>query len=151
MRFWTAINAIPNFGESGAKQKTVAAQPVVLKALAKLTYDFAFGKHQNQELLDRLLDGVTDIDFSHENPMWRFYQLTDEERLAAQVDSLRTYLPSDDEGKNRDVGAFDVKAGVMRFGAKHNDIFPIIGDMIRWKLGLPNRHDKTDQAPAGAQ
>ena len=27
----------------------------------------------------------------------------------------------------------------MRFGAKHNDIFPIIGDMIRWKLGLLSR------------
>jgi hypothetical protein len=151
MRFWTAICAIPNFGESGAKQRTVAAQPVVLKALAKLTYDFAFGKHQSQELLDRLLDGVTDIDFSHENPMWRFYQLTDEERREAGLHSLRTFLPSDDEGKNRDVGAFDTKAAVMRFGAKHNDIFPIIGDMIRWKLGLPNRHDKGEQLPTSAQ
>ena len=28
----------------------------------------------------------------------------------------------------------------MRFGAKHNDIYPIIGDMIRWKLKLPNRY-----------
>jgi hypothetical protein len=150
LRFWTAVSAIPNFGEMGAKQKTVAAQPVVLKALAKLTYDFAFGKNQNLVLLDRLLDGITDIDFSHENPMWRFYQLSDEERQDAGVDSLRSYLPSDDEGKNRDVGAFDTKAGVMRFGAKHNDIFPIIADMIRWKLGLPNRHEKVEQAPVGA-
>jgi hypothetical protein len=30
----------------------------------------------------------------------------------------------------------------MRFGAKHNDIYPILGDMIRWKIGLPNRHAK---------
>lgn len=28
----------------------------------------------------------------------------------------------------------------MRFGAKQNDIYPVIGDMIRWKLNLPNRH-----------
>ena len=28
----------------------------------------------------------------------------------------------------------------MRFGAKHNDIFPVLADMIRWKLRLPNRH-----------
>lgn len=144
LRFWTAVCAVPNFGEVGAKQKTVAAQPVVLKALAKLTYDFAFGKHQNETLLDRFLDGVTDLDFSHENPMWRFYQLTDDERIVAGLESLRAFLPSDDEGRNRDVGAFDVKAGVMRFGAKHNDIFPIIGDMIRWKLDLPNRHEKTE-------
>jgi hypothetical protein len=29
----------------------------------------------------------------------------------------------------------------MRFGAKHNDIFPILSDMIRWKTGLPSRRD----------
>jgi hypothetical protein len=33
----------------------------------------------------------------------------------------------------------------MRFGAKHNDIFPIIGDMIRWKLNLPKRGEKNIQ------
>ena len=32
------------------------------------------------------------------------------------------------------------QGGVMRFGAKHNDIYPILGDMIRWKLDLPSRH-----------
>jgi hypothetical protein len=30
----------------------------------------------------------------------------------------------------------------MRFGNKHNDIYPILADMIRWKLDLPNRHKK---------
>ena len=44
-----------------------------------------------------------------------------------------------DEGGNRDIGSF--QAGFMRFGAKHNDIYPIIGDMIRWKLGLSSRHN----------
>jgi hypothetical protein len=29
---------------------------------------------------------------------------------------------------------------VFRFGAKHNDIYPILGDMIRWQLKLPSRH-----------
>jgi len=28
----------------------------------------------------------------------------------------------------------------MRFGAKHDDIYPILADMIRWKLDLPNRN-----------
>lgn len=27
----------------------------------------------------------------------------------------------------------------MRFGPKHNDIAPILGDTIRWRLGLPAR------------
>lgn len=44
---------------------------------------------------------------------------------------LKSYLPSEETG-NRDIGGFN--AGLMRFGSKHNDIFPIIGDMIRYQL-----------------
>ena len=33
----------------------------------------------------------------------------------------------------------------MRFGAKHNDIYPIIADMIRWKLALPSRKATADE------
>lgn len=142
-RFWEAVAQIPGFGDDGAKTKTVAAQPVVLKALAKLTYDVAFGRQRDDEMLDRLLDGITEIDFSHSNPMWRFYELTDDERTAHRIADLAQYLPSDDEGKNRDVGKFDSNKGWMRFGAKHNDIFPILGDMVRWQLNLPNRHAKS--------
>ena len=36
---------------------------------------------------------------------------------------------------------------VMRFGAKHNDIFPILADMIRWRLDLPSRHQKNAAVP----
>lgn len=139
--FWVAVTAIPHFGEEGAKQRTVAAQPVVLKALAKLTYDFAFGRPRNPEHLAALLDGITDIDFTHANPMWRYYDLTADERKQHGLAGLDAYLPTLDEGRNRDIGAYDPIAKVMRFGSKHNDIFPIIGDMVRWKLGLPSRRD----------
>jgi hypothetical protein len=37
---------------------------------------------------------------------------------------------------------------VMRFGAKYNDIFPILGDMIRWKVELSNRHQQRELATA---
>ncbi|MEK3769637.1 hypothetical protein MKY14_13810 [Paenibacillus sp. FSL R5-0887] len=26
--------------------------------------------------VDKVSDGITDIDFSHDNPMWRIYQLS---------------------------------------------------------------------------
>ncbi|WP_339465508.1 DNA sulfur modification protein DndB [Pseudomonas capeferrum] len=139
-QFWVAVNAIPHFGEAGAKEKTVAAQPVMLKALAKLAYDFGFSnrKPENADLIfSTLLDSVSEIDFSHENPMWRFYQLTQKEKSA--FEGLSDYLPADD-GANRDIGSY--QNDVMRFGAKHNDIHPILGDMIRWSLKLPNRHKK---------
>lgn len=139
-RFWESVNAIPGFGEPGAKEKTVAAQPVVLKALAKLSYDFGFSNRRpsnGDEHLETLLSSITDIDFSHDNPMWQYYTLSPEQRTEAGLDGLDAYLPSTETG-NRDIGSF--QEGVMRFGAKHNDIYPILGDMIRWKLGLPNRH-----------
>jgi hypothetical protein len=50
------------------------------------------------------------------------------------------YLRAED-GSNRDIGKRDAK-GRMRFGSKHNDIYPILGDMIRWRLKLPNRHEQ---------
>lgn len=139
MRFWEAVMAIPEMGEPLAKKNTVAAQPVVLKAIAKLTYDFAFGRPANAEHLTALLDGISDVDFSHDNPMWRYYEMSGEERIASGLDGLAEYVPSEATG-NRDLGRYE--HGAMRFGAKHNDIFPIIGDMIRWRLHLPNRHSK---------
>jgi hypothetical protein len=141
LRFWEEVNQIPGFGLPGAKDVTVAAQPVVLKALAKLAYDFGFGKVRNADHLETLLSGIKRIDFSHLNPMWQYYQLNDEEKDRLQLGGLSEYLPSEKDGQNRDIGNFDGQKK-MRFGAKHNDIYPIIGDMIRWRLKLPNRHEK---------
>ncbi|HLK06376.1 MAG TPA: DNA sulfur modification protein DndB [Candidatus Angelobacter sp.] len=144
LEFWKAVNEIPHFGEPEAKLKTVAAQPVVLKALAKLTYDFAFGKNPDQESLQKLFAGLRTVHglFSHDNPMWRYYQLPQQELQKYGLKPLAEYLPEQTEG-NRDVGHFDGRH--MRFGAKHNDIFPILGDMIRWKLGLPNRRESAEK------
>jgi hypothetical protein len=146
IQFWSAVKEIPGFGQDKAKLTTVAAQPVVLKAIAKLTYDFAFSKRRDGSAdasLDKLLDGIASkVDFSHTNPMWRYYELSPQERSELGLDGLQGYLPSDDEGFNRDIGKYDPVAKVMRFGAKHNDIYPILADMIRWKVGLPPRGQK---------
>lgn len=140
--FWLQVTQIPGLGLPGAKLASVAAQPVVLKALAKLTYDYGVGKKANSSHLQALMEKLVTVDFTHVNPMWRYYQLDTDQRKLAGLESLKEYLPSDDEGYNRDIGNFDEKVQTMRFGAKHNDIFPIIGDMIRWKLSLPSRHSK---------
>jgi len=146
-RFWTAVTAIPGFGEPRARESTVAAQPVVLKALAKLVYDFSFSNRRppdGDQLTDELLSRLTDMDFSHDEPMWRYYSMSPEERSKQGLESLETYLPGED-GANRDLGGF--QGGFMRFGAKHNDIYPILGDMIRWRLGLPARKNAGGGAP----
>lgn len=143
-RLWNAIIALPNFGQPGAKLKTVAAQSVVLKALAKLTFDLQFSNRRPNDgdvLYDHMLEHLEDIDFTHGNPMWQFYQMSEADRDKHGIADLAEYLPNrgvDTATSNRDIGAY--QGGVMRFGAKHNDIFPILADMMRWKLQLPNRH-----------
>jgi hypothetical protein len=146
-RFWETVSQLPGFGEEIAKEKTVAAQPVVLKALAKLVYDLAFSNRRPDdanEQLEALFNGITEIDFSHDNPMWNYYNLSPEERAKHHIDGLKDWLPEESGSVNRDVGS--VQGGFMRFGAKHNDIYPLIADMIRWKLNLPSRHSKAAAA-----
>ncbi|MGH7916978.1 MAG: DNA sulfur modification protein DndB [Candidatus Binataceae bacterium] len=149
--FWDAVNEIDAFGEDKAKQKTIAAQPVVLKALAKLAYDFGYGKSQkNEQNLETLLKSIPRLNVSHDEPMWRYYQLDDNGRKQWGLSGLESYLPAE-EGGNRDIGAYNEADHVMRFGSKHNDIYPILGDMIRWKLGLSSRHHaSTEQANKAA-
>jgi len=140
---WERIIEIPNFGSHQSKEKTVASQSVVLKAMAKITYDLNFSNRRpdnSDELFNHFLNRINEVDFSHENPMWNYYSLTEEERVAAGLSQLLEYLPEETPGFNRDIG---LKQGrFMRFSAKHNDIYPILGDMLRWVTGLPSRRAK---------
>lgn len=138
--FWRVVSGIPGFGEPNAKKRTTAAQPVVLKALAKLFNSFNSGKTKDASALQKLIHGIQNhtLDLSHENKVWRYYQFEPAVR-ESEFPGLSDYLPKENEG-NRDIGMFNAVDGVMRFGAKHNDIYPILGDMIRWSLALPNRH-----------
>jgi hypothetical protein len=141
-RFWGAVSSIPHWGEAGAKKNTVAAQPVVLKALAKLAYDFGYGRDRDADPLglERLFTALEqgEIDFSHSNPMWRYFELSAEDRRAL-CPGLQDAVTPEGLGFNLDLGNFDETTGLMRFGAKHNDIQRHLGDVIRWKLGLPLR------------
>ena len=92
-----------------------------------------------------MLDGIPDLNLKPTNPMWRFYELNQSDRAAYGLTGLEAYLPSnqpDGNGNlpNRDIGRFEPADQTMRFGAKHNDIFPLLGDMIRWRLKMPSRH-----------
>lgn len=139
-RFWGAVGQIPYWGEPGSKKNTIAAQPVVLKSLAKLAYDFGYGRDENSDHLERLFSAIEqgEIDFSHTNPMWRYFTLSPEER-ELYCPGLREAITPEESGFNLDLGNFDDTNQLMRFGAKHNDIQRHLADMVRWKLGLPKR------------
>ena len=142
---WSRIIEIPDFGSHQAREKTVAAQPVVLKAMAKIVYDLNFSNRRPPDAEDqyqKFLVRLPAVDFSHGNPMWNFYALSPGERLDLGLNGLAAYLPEEVPGVNRDVGS---KQGqFMRFGAKHNDIFPILSDMLRWATRLPSRRANAD-------
>jgi hypothetical protein len=134
------VGQIPYWGQPGAKKNTVAAQPVVLKAIAKLMYDFGYGRDADPDHLERLFSALEEgeIEFAHTNPMWRFFELSPEEQDEL-CPGLREAVTPPEAGINLDLGSFDEVNQVMRFGAKHNDIQRHLGDIIRWKLGLPKR------------
>jgi hypothetical protein len=140
-RFWGAVARIPGFAARQAKLKTVAAQPVLLKSLAKLAYTFALGRSGDDRSLNKLLDGIPSIDYSHTNPMWRISRLSDEERQK-HCPGLREYLPSGFV----EVGSYDDQQQLFRFSPLHSDVIPAVGDMIRWALQLPNRFADRGQA-----
>ena len=133
-RFWSAVAKIPSFAVPKAKLKTVAAQPVLLKALAKLAFTFGLGRSMDPLALGKLMTGIPTVDYSHSNPMWRFNRLSAEERQES-CPGLADYLPSDFV----EVGSYDEKQQLFRFSPFLNDVIPSIGDLIRWSLKLPNR------------
>lgn len=146
--FWTKVTQIPGFGQPGAKHKTVAAQPVVLKALAKLVNEFAWAQ-PDEENLDALLEAIPELNLKHDNELWLYYTMDSAVR-DRRFAGISSYLPPEGTG-NRDIGGYDPSTKLMHFGAKHNDIFPIIGDMIRYQLRLPPRQHRTREAsPAAA-
>lgn len=140
-QMWLTVSQLAHFGDERSKERTIVAQPVVLKAIAKLTYDFNFSNRRpdnGDELFIELIESLEAVDFSHNNPIWRFYELDEHEIEKYGLQNLSKWLPAKDTTANRDIGS--MQNGFMRFGAKHNDIFPIIADMIRYQLGLPSRH-----------
>ena len=127
-----------------SRSKTVAAQPVVLKGLARLVYDLALGSKadRNHEHLQRLWEAIERGGwFSHKNEMWGLLMKSSAERAKLHKDIAKyVHVPA---GTNLDAGTVDPDHGWVRYGSKHNDIYPRIGDLIRWKLKLNPRASVT--------
>jgi hypothetical protein len=149
-KFWRVVQSIQGFGEESHRSKTVAGQPVVLKALAKLAYDHAYGvpRLRDGDGLKRLYDAILseELSFSHSEPLWTALFMDDQQRAKTFTApaGINDYVYLGDQFKG---GEFS--NGLVRYGTAHNDIFPRIGDLIRWKLGLRNR-GAAAKARAGA-
>jgi hypothetical protein len=137
--FWDLISKIPNFGKIGAKANTVAAQPVVLKGIAKLFYDLGSGNAtvRNDKDFNTLATKLRKVDFSHTNDLWGSLIL-DSATRSKNFPGIEDYVFVP-KGTNLDAGTLDPNYGWVRYGMKHNDIYPRIGDLIRYTLKLNPR------------
>lgn len=144
LNFWSAVNNIEHIGRAGAKVKSVATQPVFLKALAKLAYMFTNGKKADSELLNQMLLALPEANFTHKNPLWRYFNLTQEERTVFKLDDVTEHLPEDIENKAsiKMFSVWDSGKEIVKYGTAHNDIHPILGDLIRYELKLPTREHR---------
>jgi hypothetical protein len=106
-----------------------------------VTYDLAWGKQADWEELELFFSQLPKMSFDHANPAWRYYAMTEQQKTKAKVTRLGAYVPA----PPRDLGAYDEAADVFTFSSKHNDIYPIIGDVVRWSLGLKKRPESVSK------
>ncbi|MBO4224742.1 DNA sulfur modification protein DndB [Bradyrhizobium neotropicale] len=144
-RFWDVVQRIDGFTEEAQREKTIAGQPVVLKALAKLAYDHAYGvpKLIDPDGLKKLYEAILakKLTFKHSDKLWQALFMNDDERARSfdrndNGESINDYVHVTAQTKP---GEFDTLNGWVRFSTAHNDIYPRLGDLIRWRLGLKNR------------
>lgn len=138
IKFWAVVSKIDGILEPQQRAKTVAGQPVVLKALAKLVHDLAYGPAatKDEKGLVALWTAIQtgQLSFRHDEPLWQALFMNDKQRAEKFDKTINDYVYL---SAKTSAGRFD--GTYVRFSSVHNDIYPRLGDVIRWKLGLKNR------------
>ena len=141
IKFWETVQLIKDFGSNRSRERTVAAQAVVLKGLARLHWELSYGKNKDVNELTKLHKMVTSgkLDFSHGNKVWRSLINYNENTIKKNHPGIENYVFVK-SGTNLDAGTYS--NNWVRYGSKHNDIYPRIGDLIRFQLKLTPRKQK---------
>lgn len=140
MRFWGHLTRYPDWAQPGWGARTLLAQPAMVKALAYLFY--ALGNERSQEYdqpaFQRYMDALATqkIDFAPTAPLWRLYELTDQERHDHDR-RLDDYL-TPDVGRTPFTKP-DTAGGSLQFASSTRDVMRYIGDLVRYDLKLPPR------------
>ena len=141
-----AIQSVPGFGNVESKKFTVVAQPIVMKAIARLAYDCFFensSKNSNitpehgKRLLQALKSG--ELGFGHDEPLWRALMMSEQERLEC-FPGIEDYLYI---AKSTNLIAGSFENGYVRFSPNTKDLLRRLGDLIRYQLKLPARTEVT--------
>jgi hypothetical protein len=110
--FWKAVMSIPNVT---SRSLSLAAQPAMLKSMAKCYYDLKWARGSGRKSLpadsaEKFLAALPTLDFGHANQTWR-----------------------GDTGKN--LGSV-YPDGTFRYAPTHNEIVPILAALLRSATGV---------------
>ncbi len=126
--FWEAVTKIPGIFN---RNESVAAQPALLKALARVYFELMWGRGADATVAESFLESIPRVDFSHNNPLWNIEQLSDDE--VATYDGLSAFLP--ENWREKSVGG--KVEGIIRFGMRHNESILVLPGIIRYLAKLP--------------
>jgi hypothetical protein len=118
-RSWAAISSQPHFGQPGWHEKTLLAQPTMIKALAQLAYNFHGSREANPEHLEALLYALErrTIDFSAANPLWKTYLVSNYEE---QFPGISAYLTP--MSVRNSYATLDPETNILRFTSNTRDV-----------------------------
>lgn len=124
-KFWKAVMQIPNITD---RKKSVAAQPAMLKSIARAYYDLCWGRnHATEEVADSFLAKLPSLDFSHTNTLWHL----DKNAIAANSE-LEARMP--ENWKTKVVGSLDSN-NCFRYDSRHNEILILLAPILRYMTG----------------
>ena len=143
-RFFDAVKSVKGFGQPDSKNKTLIAQQVVMKGIARLLFDCLYAKGQSNtgpEHADMIIEVIKSgkLTFNHSDDFWQALFMDPEERKQ-KFPGIENYVHVK-QGSGFLAGA--MVNGQVRFGSNTNDIYRRIGDLLRYKLGLPPRPEVT--------
>lgn len=132
--FWEAVMKIPNVTD---RKKSVAAQPAMLKAMARAYYDIVWGRgHGNlsEDAAETFLTLLPAVDFSHKNKLWHLDKSAIQNFKTGLVNSktLEEVLPTNWQTKT--IGSADAQ-GCFRYDSRHNEILVLLAPILRYVTG----------------
>jgi hypothetical protein len=132
--FWEAVMKIPNVMD---RKKSVAAQPAMLKAMARAYYDILWGRGHGSlpaDAADKFLKALPFVDFSHNNPLWRLDKTAIQNFKTGLVtmQTLEECMPSNWQTKS--IGSAD-NQGCFRYDSRHNEILVLLAPILRYVTG----------------
>jgi hypothetical protein len=106
--FWEVVTKIPGVFD---RKTSLAAQPAMLKAIAKCFYDLKWARGSGRKALpadiaEKFLAALPTVDFSHTNPLFQ------------------------SAGGNKNIGSLHAD-GTFRFSPSHNEIVPLLAVVLR--------------------